>query len=414
MGPGANASAVPATIKEVSTTLRLRRWQKAALDDLEALRPRDFLACVVPGGGKTTFAIAAVLRHLSENPHRTVVVAVPTASLKVQWARSAARFGLQLDPFWDGRPQVGRDVHGIVVTYAQIATSARALADIAHDGICVMDEHHHVGSDRTWGDALGAAFATAGLRLALTGTPWRSDNNAIPFASYDAEGELQPDFTYSYADALTDGGVVRPVMFPRIGGTMDWRASTGDEITATFAEQLTRDLVAQRLRTALHADGGWVRSALTQAASLLSKVREEDPHAAAILFCIDQQHARDIAGVWRRITGDSPIVAVSDDPMSQDKLDAFAGGQGTCAVTVRQASEGYDAPRARIGVWLTNVTQPLFFAQAVGRIQRWRPELGDTQPAWMFLPDDPRLRALAFGLVEQRTHVLRTHDDDEE
>ena len=398
----------------VSTTLRLRRWQKHALDDIEASDRRDYLACVLPGGGKTTWALTVVLRHLRANPHRPVVVTVPTSSLKVQWARAAARFGLQLDPRWDGRARIPPDMHGIVLTYAQVASATEPLARIAHDAVTVMDEHHHVGSDRTWGDALEHAMATAGLRIALTGTPWRSDDNAIPFATYDAEGELQPDFVYSYADALADGGIVRPVLFPRIGGTMDWRASTGGEITATFTEALTKDLMAQRLRTALHADGGWVRSALTQAWSTLQKVRADDPDAAAILFCIDQQHARDIARVWRRITGDQPIVAVSDDPASQDKLEAFANGTGTCAVTVKQASEGYDAPRARVGVWLTNVTQPLFFAQAVGRIQRWRPELGPRQPAWMFLPDDIRLVALAHGLVEQRTHTLRTREEADE
>lgn len=395
-----------------SSTLRLRRWQRDALISLESARPRDFLACVVPGGGKTTWALTAALRHLREYPHRPVIVTVPTASLKVQWARSASRFGLQLDPAWDGRPRIRPEMHGIVLTYAQVASATAALCHVADDCVAVMDEHHHVGSDRTWGDALEAALGNAGLRIALTGTPWRGDDNPIPFATYDAEGELVPDYTYSYADALADGGVVRPVMFPRIGGTMDWRASTGDEITATFTEALTKDLMAQRLRTALHADGGWVRSAITQAWSLLTKVRREDPEAAAILFCIDQNHARAIARVWTKITGDTPVVAVSDDPDAHDKLEAFAAGHGTCAITVRQASEGYDAPRARVGVWLTNVTQPLFFAQAVGRVQRWRPELGDRQPAWVFLPDDIRLVALAHGLVEQRTHTLKKRDEE--
>lgn len=44
--------------------LRLRRWQKQALDDFEHHPRADFLAVATPGAGKTTFALAAVVRDL--------------------------------------------------------------------------------------------------------------------------------------------------------------------------------------------------------------------------------------------------------------------------------------------------------------------------------------------------------------
>ena len=85
--------------RPVTRVVRLRPWQKAALDRfVEAGRP-DFLAVATPGAGKTTFALTVARHQLAERPGRLVVVA-PTAHLKVQWARAAAGFGLHLDPAW--------------------------------------------------------------------------------------------------------------------------------------------------------------------------------------------------------------------------------------------------------------------------------------------------------------------------
>ncbi|HEU5361984.1 MAG TPA: DEAD/DEAH box helicase family protein, partial [Gaiellaceae bacterium] len=97
--------------------VRLRPWQKAALDRFVAAGSSDFLAVATPGAGKTTFALTVARHELADHPGRLVVVA-PTAHLKLQWARAAAAFGLHLDPAWaaaDGR--LPADMHGIVTSY---------------------------------------------------------------------------------------------------------------------------------------------------------------------------------------------------------------------------------------------------------------------------------------------------------
>ena len=54
------------------------------------------------------------------------------------------------------------------------------------------------------------------LCLNLSGTPFRNDNNQIPFVEY-ADGKSRADFSYGYGDALADN-VCRPVYFPTIEG----------------------------------------------------------------------------------------------------------------------------------------------------------------------------------------------------
>ena len=81
--------------------------------------------------------------------------------------------------------------------------------------------------------------------LSLTGTPFRSDDNPIPFVAYDelAPGVKQSraDYTYGYSEALSDS-VVRPVLFMNYGGPMRWR-TTSNSITAAAAETLSDSIL---------------------------------------------------------------------------------------------------------------------------------------------------------------------------
>ena len=78
-----------------SSTLRLRLWQRQALDEFLARNEPDFLAVATPGAGKTTFALTAARMTMANLPGRLVVVA-PTRHLKEQWADAAQRFHLHL------------------------------------------------------------------------------------------------------------------------------------------------------------------------------------------------------------------------------------------------------------------------------------------------------------------------------
>ena len=87
--------------------------------------------------------------------------------------------------------------------------------------LVILDEIHHGGDALSWGDGIREAFEPATRRLALTGTPFRSDTAPIPFVDYaeDEDGirRSQADYTYGYGSALADG-VVRPVMFMAYSG----------------------------------------------------------------------------------------------------------------------------------------------------------------------------------------------------
>ncbi len=415
------------------STVILRPWQRAAFDQFRASEHPDFLAVATPGAGKTTFALTCARAALSEERRRLIVVA-PTSHLKVQWSLAAHRMGLQLDPDWAPGQGLARDVHGLVTTYQQVANGAAAdkLRGLAADGMVILDEIHHAGHEKAWGDGIRRAFELSAKRLSLSGTPFRSDSAKIPFVRYDvtAEGDLaHSDYTYGYADALRDGGVVRPVYFPRIDGQMEWSTPSGDVLRATFGDELARDQVSARLRTALSLDGDWIATVLGQAHDRLRLIRREQHDAGGLVIAIDQEHAQAIARVLRNRFDTTADVVVSDDPMASRKIAEFASNDRPWLVAVRMVSEGVDIPRLRVGVYATTTSTELFFRQAVGRFVRWQAGRS-SQKAYVYVPDDPRLRHHAFRIAEARRHVLRppseradefapdgeldgqTHDDD--
>ena len=403
------------------TTISLRPWQRAAFDLFmgrgDGDDGTDFLAVATPGAGKTTFALACARAALAAQP-RPLIVVTPTSHLKVQWSLAAHRLGFQLDPDWSPGDGLARDVHGLVTTYQQLATGGAAakLAGLSADGFVILDEVHHAGHEQAWGDGIRRAFGHAHRRLSLSGTPFRSDAVQIPFVRYEATGEgdlAAADYTYGYADALRDGGVVRPVYFPRVDGEMEWTTASGDVVSASFQDELTVDQMSMRLRTALSLEGEWMPAVLAKAVEQLRTIRQEQPDAGGLVIATDQDHAQHIARLLRDRFGTPADVVVSDDPGASKKIAEFATNTRPWLVSVRMVSEGVDIPRLRVGVFSTTTTTELFFRQAVGRFVRWqagRP----SQKAYVFIPDDPRLRAHAFTIAEARRHVLRppTAEDD--
>src|SRR4051794_12071758 len=184
----------------MTRTVRLRPWQKAALDRFLSAAGPDFLTVATPGAGKTTFALTAARHQLAATPSRLIVVA-PTAHLKTQWARAAAAMSLHLDPSWSASDGgLSGDMHGIVTSYQQVAVSADARARLAQGAFVILDELHHAADERAWGAAVLHAFTGSRRRLALSGTPFRSDTRAIPFVNYQGD-EAVADLQDGYRDA---------------------------------------------------------------------------------------------------------------------------------------------------------------------------------------------------------------------
>jgi superfamily II DNA or RNA helicase len=395
----------------------LRGWQREAIAAYDSRDPRDFLAVATPGAGKTTFALTIAASLLARRAVERLIVVTPTEHLKRQWADAAARGGVALDPAFSGRGgRTSRDFDGVVVTYAGVAAAALALRVRCErfKTLVVLDEIHHAADALTWGEAVREAFEPATRRLSLTGTPFRSDANPIPFVTYVPDGDGVPrseaDYSYGYGPALADG-VVRPVLFLAYSGDMRWRTSAGDEVAARLGTPLTKDMAAQAWRTALDPAGDWIQAVLAAADTRLTEVRRHVPDAGGLVIASDQEAARAYAKILGRIAGERPVVVLSDEPSGSKRIGEFASGDRRWMVAVRMVSEGVDVPRLAVGVYATATQTPLFFAQAVGRFVRAR-RRGET--ASLFVPTVPLLLQYAAEMETVRDHVLGRPVRDED
>jgi superfamily II DNA or RNA helicase len=374
-----------------------------------AARPRDFLAVATPGAGKTTFALRIAGELLAEGVVERVTVVVPTEHLKIQWAQAAQRMGIALDPkFSNSSAQNSDEYHGVVVTYAQVAShpTRHRVRTENRRTLVIFDEIHHGGDAKSWGEAIREAFEDATRRLALTGTPFRSDDSPIPFVNYevgpDGLRRSQADHTYGYSDALADG-VVRPVVFLAYSGEARWRDSAGEEHAARLGEPLNAEQTARAWKTALNPAGEWMPAVIAAADKRLQQKRQHVADAGGMIIASDQTAARAYAKLLEQITGETPTVVLSDDPGSSDRISQYSRETSRWLVAVRMVSEGVDVPRLSVGVYATSASTPLFFAQAIGRFVRSR-KPGET--ASIFLPSVPNLLMLASEMEAQRNHVL--------
>ncbi|HEV6954473.1 MAG TPA: DEAD/DEAH box helicase [Promicromonospora sp.] len=391
------------------TASSLRAWQAEALELYRDRSPKDFLAVATPGAGKTTFALRIATELLETGVVRRVTVVAPTEHLKTQWADAAARVGIRIDPkFKNSQGRHGSHYDGVALTYAQVAAKPalhRARTEAART-LVILDEVHHGGDALSWGDAVREAFEGAERRLALTGTPFRSDTSAIPFVQYEADAEgvrrSKADYTYGYGEALRDH-VVRPVLFLSYAGDMRWRTKAGDEVSARLGEAMTKDMTGQAWRTALDPEGQWIPSVLAAADKRLTEVRRTVPDAGGLVIATDQDNARAYAAHLHEITGRRPTVVLSDDEGASGRIEEFAQNDDRWMVAVRMVSEGVDVPRLAVGVYATSASTPLFFAQAIGRFVRAR-KRGET--ASIFLPSVAPLLNLANSMEQERDHAL--------
>lgn len=386
-------------------TIALRDWQQRAFDRIASHAKPDFLAMATPGAGKTRVALRTAHDLLQRKAATRVVVVCPTNHLRQQWARAAHGAGIRLDPsLSNDQAKESRDYHGCVVTYQQVCLSPTVyrLACRQSPTLAIFDELHHAGDGKDWGEALRDAFGHAVRRLALSGTPFRTDNNPIPFITYENE-QSAPDFSYGYREALTEK-VCRPIVFPTYEGDLSW-VSRGKEVSARFADQLGRRKQQERLKTALMHDE-WVNVVMKDADAELMSLRKQHPAAGGLIIAMDQDHARHLARQLTAMTGTTPRVAISDDPMSTKIIERFANSKDRWLIAVNMVSEGVDIPRLRVGVYATNVQTEMYFRQVVGRFVRMQGDLPSSQRAYLYLPRDPRLVEYAEAIKAERDHVL--------
>ena len=430
--------------KGSSVEPRPREWQKRFIAKYHGNRGADFLLVACPGAGKTLASGFIARDLLRDGTVERLLVVVPTAALRPQWMKALASLGIVVDGVTMNNGQGeketidGQRTNGWVVTYQSLYSDrgTHRILNSRRPTLAILDEVHHLGAEASWGKAAIEALGPCVRRLSLSGTPFRGTRDEIPFVEFDGNGYARyrddesgasypRGFDYSYGRALQDTPPpVRPILFDQYAGDIAWLEQwTGEEKTVNLSDQLTKKDRSKANKHALDPRGEWLRTVLADADARLTMVRSEgDPTAQGVVLCIDTRHAYGVQKLLAEVTGTRVPVAVSKDLQGRDVteqarevIENFGTSSARWLVAVAMVSEGIDIPTLRVGVWATVVRSQLRFRQGMGRLIRRTglPEDVD-QTAYMFVPKDPAMVALADGVYEEVKLALLDKDDDEQ
>lgn len=338
----------------------------------------DFLLVACPAAGKTMTAGGIAGDLLAVGAAQQIVIVVHTTNLRRQWANTLHACGIEVNPSLVNGNAIARSKYvGCVVTFQQVLSGPLFFEQLCAERptLVIVDEGHHAGEDTAarlkWGPMLKQAFGDAAKRLLLSGTPFRTDNNPLPFVMYDAAGKCIADFTYSYGQALEDG-VCRLVQFDTWDGDMEWLSLNG-RIAATFRDEIPEEEAGRRLATALDPGLDWIRAVLVRANDALSDVRRDDmADAGGLVRCMNIWHAEAVAELLKNITGEAAVIVHSGIEKPELILEQFERSGARWLVAVNLVTEGVDIPRLAVGVYASNVLTRQAFIQFIGRFVRKR------------------------------------------
>jgi superfamily II DNA or RNA helicase len=391
------------------------KWQNAAVDHFTRTT-HDFLVTACPGAGKTRMALSAARQLLDARRIDQIIVVVPTNQLRGQWSKAAAPYGIDLTAnHRNGDGHLPAEAQGAVVTYAQVAASPEYWRRIAtrKATLVVFDEIHHAAETEQakWGAAIKVAFELCTRRLLLSGTPFRSDGQPIPFVRYDDTGISVTDHGLSYGNAVRDN-IVRPIRFEVMDGRAEW--AEGFERSSSSLLDVSEKDRAIALSTVYRPDQPWISDVMRRADIELSRVREASmPDAGGLVLAPNTDLADQYARLMETICGERVAVVHSD--LDKDNpgqiIDDFAAGSSRWLVAVDMVAEGVDIPRLAVGVWASRKTTEMWFRQVCGRFTRMRGDQDDVVGT-VFLPGVTPLPDLA-KVIEQESEAALAEQSEE-
>ena len=282
------------------TLPELRDWQHQCIETALAhfVTTPHFLCQATPGAGKTRMAAALAYSLLMQDKIDLVLCFAPSCQVVDGFRTTFAEvLGKRLDGL----------VGAIGGAYTYQAMEHRddtfwQLLD-EHRVFVVFDEIHHcAGHDPLLSNAWGQQILQklqdrAVYTLALSGTPWRSDDLAIALARYSSpEGELICDFRYGLKEAIDDG-VCRS---PRIVLLDNQKVQLTEALETDSTIRLFPSIAALLGESPItyedllrHDDV--VNQILVLGCERLDEIRRSKPDAAGLVVATDIEHAHQVA-----------------------------------------------------------------------------------------------------------------------
>lgn len=382
--------------------MHLRQWQSECVNRvLEhfSAKHKHFLCLATPGAGKTIMASEVTAQLLDQDLIDFVLCFSPSINISQGIKHTFSR---RLECRFDG--VIG--AVGCSYTYQSMLSFKEDFWQLLKQNrvLVIFDEIHHCSGSsledaNAWGEEILLNIQSqAEYTLALTGTPWRSDQAPIALSRYtDPDNQIQCDYIYGLREAVADG-VCRS---PKIVLIDNERISVTDEENETKTFNGLDALFKGSLVTyqSIIKNDVAIRHALTLATNKLDDIRLHNPNAAGLVVASSIEHATYILNMLRNEYAQTAEVVTYKEDLPSLKINEFRNSTTNWIVSVGMISEGTDIPRLQVCCHLSRVKTELYFRQVLGRILRVNKAIN--QEAWLYTFAAPKLVEFANRIAEE-------------
>ena len=286
--------------------MQLRQWQSECVK--RALRhflgiDRHFLCLATPGAGKSIMAAEVAAKLYEKNLIDFVLCFSPSVNISQGMKQTFSnRLGCRFDGVIGsiGCSYTYQGMLAFKEDFWQLLKRNRVLV--------IFDEIHHcAGSSledtNAWGEEILLNIQDqAQYTLALTGTPWRSDQAPIVLSRYtDPDNQIQCDYVYGLKEAVADGVCRRPQIVLIDNDKISVTDEENETKTFNSLDSLFKGSLVS-YQSIIKNDVA-IRHALTLATNKLDDIRQHNPNAAGLVVASSIEHAAYILIILRNEYG---------------------------------------------------------------------------------------------------------------
>ncbi len=380
--------------------MQLRRWQSECISkalNKFSVPGNHFLCLATPGAGKTVMASVLASKLLEQNLIDLVLCFSPSVIVSSDFERAlAAQTNARMDGLLGSK--------GRSLTYQAMLFLDDAFWKLFDSNriFVIFDEIHHCAGDgldnaNAWGQKIIRHIqGRATYSLALTGTPWRSDQIPIALSSYCQQYKIYCDYVYGLTQAVADN-VCRTPKITLIDNDKIWIKHNNEVFKFTcFGELLKKSKCSYQQ---LIENEALISYIIDKSSKKLSEIRMQHSNAGGLIVAASVEHANKIAEILYRRTGDQAYIATyrEEDPLNI--INTFKFSSEKWIISVGMISEGTNIPRLRVCCHLTRVKTELHFRQVLGRILRSSTEANEE--GFLYVPAEPSLLAYANRVAQE-------------
>lgn len=348
--------------------MKLRRWQNECVDQAlttYATNQAHFLCLATPGAGKTVMASELAAQLFGTGQIDFVLCFAPSVSVVSGFITTFER---RLNKRMDGK--IG--AAGGAYTYqAMMHLGDDFWLLLKHYRVLVVfDEIHHcsgfeLDTANAWGETILLQIRDkAKFSLAMTGTPWRSDDAPIVMARYlDPDARLHCDYVYGLRNAVTDDVCRKPVVTLIDASSV----KVAGETFKSLAKALS--LSDLEYSAVLHEPNA-MTYALELGVNQLNLCRKSMPNAGGLIVASSIAHAKQLKQILCNQLNQSAVIVTYKEHEPQRVINSFKVTNTQWIVSVGMVSEGTDIPRLQVCCHLSTVRTELYFRQILGRVLR--------------------------------------------